>query len=310
MTVLRLPYYSQWDIDANRRRTDCGPTCVKMVIAGVKGYIIPVNHLVNDTAEAFSDNGLPTEALQQLLAAFAVQSRIENHGRDRASMKAAILAALARGNPVIALITYGYIPERMDRNDVNGGHFVVISAATDDRVYLHDPDFWGDHPASDGMFLPVQWSELLGGIANSPVPGQVLIVNEDMRMVNSFAALAPYILALKDNPNARIAITVSIDGPDAGVIMPPEYGGTVGDFLAQFQVIPYTPPPTNALITTSGLNLRDAPNGKIIGSVANEATVITTGAKKDEGGLTWVEITQASGVAVHGWIAAKYTKVP
>jgi peptidoglycan hydrolase-like protein with peptidoglycan-binding domain len=59
-------------------------------------------------------------------------------------------------------------------------------------------------------------------------------------------------------------------------------------------------PSDSAVVTASALNVRNAPDGSVVGTVFGGTTVTLTGASEFAGGLEWVELTNG------GWVAADF----
>lgn len=125
-----FPYASQWDPDANKRNSDCGQTCVKMV-AESYGIHVKTNSLPYQSAP----NGLTTaNQIIQNLRFVGLDGKFSRyHTID-----------LKTGD--ICLITYGKIsPEHKQDQHFKGLHWLVFLGLDDtgDHVEVNDPNFYG-----------------------------------------------------------------------------------------------------------------------------------------------------------------------
>lgn len=125
-----VPYRSQWEADAARFASDCGPACVAMIVEHATGQRVPIDQLsaeckMNETHKYTLDSDL-------ILGASA-------HGVKLACM---VVSSIEMARlPCIALVHYGSLT-RMD-TAYTKGHWVVVTAVTGNVTY-HDPDWWGD----------------------------------------------------------------------------------------------------------------------------------------------------------------------
>ncbi len=117
---IRIPYRSQWDVDANNRASDCGMACVAMV-AESKGVKVPINSILPASPQGWSTGRELASALRGL-GLPAVESSSDKPGS-------------------IVLVKYGELPDRMDT--FSGLHWMVILEKTASGVIVHDPDWWG-----------------------------------------------------------------------------------------------------------------------------------------------------------------------
>lgn len=140
-----IPYFSQWDADANKRTADCGQTCVKMVAA--RYGVFP---RTNDLPYQSAANGLSTAKdlvmnFQMLGFSQASEVRID---------KSEAMMSLKTGD--IVLVSYGGF-SRDEVQDVKftGLHWVVFIRFDDTlegmRVIVHDPNFFGTR-RSEGAY--------------------------------------------------------------------------------------------------------------------------------------------------------------
>lgn len=163
--VLKVPYHSQHESDAQRFRSDCGPDCVEMV----GEYFRPDKAATTDEIMAWITGGVDRLiSVTELQAAanyfFDIEMSV-HQGADWQDLRAWVLSG---GAPVIVLVHYGSFAFRMDRN-YTGGHFMVVvgfdqidyQGETVQRVIVHDPDWYGGMMAQ-GAFLPVERSHFMG----------------------------------------------------------------------------------------------------------------------------------------------------
>lgn len=173
-----VPYYSQWEsrqrvIDfisntqsalddplwagsgaacvedyATWARHICGMACLKMLLACRTGRVHPTFHLLELAKQygAYVIEGddirgmIYTPATEMLKHEFAVESRVvtDLEAHDIPSLISPGQFFIASVHPTIRW------PEREPPK--KGGHLVLVTAATDDRVIFHNPS--GDTPAS------------------------------------------------------------------------------------------------------------------------------------------------------------------
>lgn len=142
LDLLSIPYFSQWADGAKWRRTDCGIACLKMIFSAL-GVALDktIDQLAALTGLANADVGLPASALPALAKRFNVRMHVQV-----GMTLSAIQAELAAGRPVIPLIAYRFISNRLDQGDnVPGadGHFLILVAYRDGVFVAKDPDYWG-----------------------------------------------------------------------------------------------------------------------------------------------------------------------
>lgn len=136
MKILKVPYISQWDADANFSRDDCVPTCSAMMIAYYGGSV-SVNKIAEKTGQGLVD----FNEIQAALKSFNYNI-IGTSFRTIDDFKKSIDS----GIPVLCIIHYGDLPNRQDTG-YSGGHAVVgIGYEEVDgkitKVYVNDPDFY------------------------------------------------------------------------------------------------------------------------------------------------------------------------
>jgi len=133
--ILNVPYLSHAGRAANaKKRSDCGACCVAMLL-GAMGRQVSAKNVVAKSGgarEPLSPRGI-------LLGAQALGlSLFEGEGFSLADLK----HFLDEGQPPIALVKYGAIPDRQERR-LTGGHYVLVVGYDDTtgEVFVHDPHY-------------------------------------------------------------------------------------------------------------------------------------------------------------------------
>jgi hypothetical protein len=62
--------------------------------------------------------------------------------------------------------------------------------------------------------------------------------------------------------------------------------------------------------TDSSLNVRDRPNGRIVGQIPNGSEVVIKAIKKDRKGKAWAKIIQQNSESSSGYVILKYLQCP
>lgn len=161
--ILDVPYRSQWDADANKSNTDCGPACLAMVL-GFYGKEASIN-------EVFAATGVSPGRY----VGFSQMQRVArdyNVAFDYGANHT--LADLKRwideGKPAIALVKYSYWsqiePGLSTQDTFSGPHFVVVVGYGDGNIYVNDPDYWSPR-REEGKAKA--WTEVLFNLAWSNV---------------------------------------------------------------------------------------------------------------------------------------------
>jgi len=128
-----VPYRSQWDSDAKQFNSDCGPACIAMLLSH-RGIHRSVDYL--SAACGLGESKRYTTAPDLAFVSGLCGSEL--------SVKAGLSAhEWVAESPAIALVHYGTLPDRLDKN-YTGGHWVVVVGGDDKFVELHDPDWWGE----------------------------------------------------------------------------------------------------------------------------------------------------------------------
>ena len=161
--ILDVPYRSQWDDDAYKSNTDCGPACLAMVL----GYY---------GKPASSDKlSLATGAQPGKYVSFGQLQRAARdyditfeYGAD--STLNDLKRWIDEGKPAIVLIKYSYWsqiePRRSTQDTFTGPHFVVVVGYGNGNIYVNDPNYW---PPRREEGHKKAWSEVLFNLAWSNV---------------------------------------------------------------------------------------------------------------------------------------------
>ncbi len=142
-TMLNVPYKNQNDPDANLKRTDDGAACVAMIL-GELGQQVTTN-AVTAAANQQGDSGLTQPQIVTAAHAFGLEM---DWGHDYALDD--LKRFIDNGQPLIAMIKYANIPDRVDRS-LTGSHYVVVVGYDDatGRVFINDPDYY---PGTSGGY--------------------------------------------------------------------------------------------------------------------------------------------------------------
>ena len=139
---LKVPYRSQWDVDANNRTADCGQTCVAM-LAQWKG----VNVKINDLRFQSQPSGLSSsQDLVNNLHSIGIQSSYMLIDPPHMGVNDVMIPPELLNNlPAICLVSYnGFDRASVQDRKYNGWHWLIL--LQDDvltkQVVVNDPDFW------------------------------------------------------------------------------------------------------------------------------------------------------------------------
>jgi len=124
---MTIPYFSQWDEDANERSADCGQVCVKMLAASV-GVDVRTNELTFQTRANGTSSGLDLIKNFKLIGLDA-----DYHVRE--------IEGIQLGD--ICLVNYGQFMHKQDMK-FNGLHWLVYINRDVWEVTTHDPDYFAD----------------------------------------------------------------------------------------------------------------------------------------------------------------------
>lgn len=161
--VLDVPYRSQWDADANKSTTDCGPACLAMVL-GYYGKQASINELYRATGTE-PGKYIGFGQLQRVASTYDVPFEYsENHRLND------LKSWIDEGKPAIALVKYSawsqIEPGVSTQDTFTGPHFVVVVGYGDGDIYINDPNYWPPRRAEGHK---KSWSEVLFNLAWSNV---------------------------------------------------------------------------------------------------------------------------------------------
>src|SRR5690606_36166494 len=142
MVKLPVPYRSQWDVnDAGEHSTDCGPTCVAMIV-NYRGVAMTPNGVYAYFAQAKGRDDY-TNFNELILAARDMGVKLNYRKYNDVGEEAAfrnLRANLDAGSPVLALVKY--LPWKSALgNELSGGHFVAVTGSNADHIHVHHPLF-------------------------------------------------------------------------------------------------------------------------------------------------------------------------
>lgn len=127
-----IPYFSQEDQDAKHRNNDCGPACVKMVLAS-KGYTVKIDDIWEPDPTGLS-NGYD---LVHNFAKYGLTAQVQSLDEGKLPPQGAI-----------CLIWDGAIDRAyVQAKKFTGLHWVVWlyqDNTVEDFAVVHDPNFYGD----------------------------------------------------------------------------------------------------------------------------------------------------------------------
>ena len=162
--ILRVPYHSQHEADAQWFRKDCGPACVE----AIGKYFSPTASASTNEIMQHITRGVDRSTYTRELCAAAGHFFDVDLDRTEGNDWDDLMGWLDEGRPSVVLVHYGSFGLRMDRG-WTGGHFMVVcgwdridyQGETIERVIVHDPDWYGDAMAQ-GAFIPVIKGHFMG----------------------------------------------------------------------------------------------------------------------------------------------------
>ena len=153
--ILPVPYHSQWEKDATKFKSDCGPATVEMI----GEYWTSEDHTTNEIMDWIVDVNRSTNSDELIKAAehfYDVKLTKDYHSTwDK------LKAQIAVGRPAIVLVHYGSFLGRLDRG-YTGGHWMVVTGFDEvdyqgtkvERIIIHDSDWWGSY-TTQGENIPI-----------------------------------------------------------------------------------------------------------------------------------------------------------
>ena len=321
---MNIPYLSQWDLQANLRITDCGPTCVAMWLLYRLGKSPTVNALSLETPSLRNnDKGTSPEDIADLLTQNGLTADVRI-GITLATIESEIDAK----RPVILLIQYGPISEREDKNDVLGNHWILAVDYDADFIYVNDPDMSNSWLGGreKGLRLPIPKAELTTALQHAvypftgvfeSIPGPVLsnitaglayTVEADVRLRNTPNGL-PILATLPLNTAVNVLSTSPVKS--GGYIWVNVQYGSLKGWIADVLLTKTAKTPTfpigyATVASAGGLNIRATPGGMVIGVLADGATISvlqSDGVKN--GGHTYVKVGYGN---IVGYAASEYIR--
>jgi hypothetical protein len=147
VVIPSIPYKSQYDLDADEFRNDCGPACLAMLLNAF-GHNVSTNVVYAKTG-AKPNNYVSVTQLMRVAVSYEVP--FDYFGRWTLPQ---LLEATQNGKGVIALIHYGALslinPGISTQNKFEGPHFVVVVGADDRHIFVNDP-LWKENRRSQGF---------------------------------------------------------------------------------------------------------------------------------------------------------------
>jgi hypothetical protein len=155
--ILAVPYHSQWETDAQRWKSDCGPATVEMVGEFYRG---PQKISTDDIMQWITGGSNRNTSATNLVDAAAHFYNVKLDKVYKSDWDF-LKSEISKGYPVIVLVHYGAFSMRLDRG-FTGGHWMVVNGfdiidyqGTEiERIILHDSNWWGEYTAQ-GADIPV-----------------------------------------------------------------------------------------------------------------------------------------------------------
>lgn len=158
-----VPHLSQRGIGAGKYLKDCGPACLAM-IANAFG----LNVTVDQAGVACKQKPNQYTSIQQLMSGLRAYGIARHYVRPLTIDR--IRQELAHDCPIILLIKYNKIPSELKQSQTfTDFHFVVAVGFDDERIYYHDPLFWGDR-LDAGAYVGIKDNVLAVAMSEFP-PG-------------------------------------------------------------------------------------------------------------------------------------------
>lgn len=168
-----VPYISQWDVEANEIRGDCGPACLTMILRYFLGDVGTVNEIAKLIGQTPQDNSTNFHQLRKGALHFELEAYYSFGHVNEIPVH-----QVDENSKIILLIDYGELrdqlkkyPAELQNQDIryNFGHFVVLLGETETHYVVHDPDFWGSS-REKGAFREIPKAALQAAY-NSVAPG-------------------------------------------------------------------------------------------------------------------------------------------
>ena len=138
---LKVPYRSQWDVDANNRTADCGQTCVAMLAQhhGIKVKINDLRFQSQPSGLSSSMDLVNNLGSVNIKASYRLIDPVLN---DEGIM---VPPQLEAELPAICLVSYaGFDRTSIQDKKYTGWHWLILLAVDPvlKNVIVNDPDFW------------------------------------------------------------------------------------------------------------------------------------------------------------------------
>lgn len=138
MPQLSIPYRSQWAADAALNNSDCGPTCIAMILNHFGVALTPDGVYVHLPTKGPNDFTSCTELIN-VANAYQIMASYYRYGEQMEAFNS-LHAFIDAGAPLIALVKYA--PWKATTGNLyNGGHFVVVTGYDSGHIFMHDPLF-------------------------------------------------------------------------------------------------------------------------------------------------------------------------
>lgn len=153
--ILPVPYHSQWEKDATKFKSDCGPATVEMIGEYWSGEDSTTDEIM-EWITKYNKNTSSDDLIKAADHFYGVTLTKDYHSTwDK------LKAQIKLEKPVIVLVHYGSFLHRLDRN-FTGGHWMVVvgfdtvnyQGMNVERIILHDSDWWGSY-TTQGESIPI-----------------------------------------------------------------------------------------------------------------------------------------------------------
>lgn len=169
--ILTVPYRSQWDVDAQAFKSDCGPTSLAMLLDW-RGKRISIDALAR---ECLMSAEKPYTNKDDLIRVARL------HGLSLSRLQPLTLfdleTEIRAGRPCIALVRYSDFGDlRQDKNFV-GTHWLVVVGFDAGSIIMHDPDWRGTGGAN--FHVPrATFDKAWGDTMDEGLPRQALMIRD------------------------------------------------------------------------------------------------------------------------------------
>lgn len=166
--TLTVPYHSQWEADARKWSSDCGPATVEMVGEFYRGEQITSTDDIMEFITGGTNKLTSATDLVNAADHFYAVKLSKRYGYSWEEL----VKEYEAGHPTIVLVHYGAFQMRLDRG-FTGGHWMVVTGFDTvdyqgklvERIILHDPDWWapwleqGEHMPVTKEHFERMWNE-------------------------------------------------------------------------------------------------------------------------------------------------------